>query len=299
MTNELANRSWEWFVQRLKHANEQGLDKRFRASYGYIFGTCCALQDSLAYLSATDRKLGRKRMELLPTEHFEHYVLDNGHIRWNRSDKMRMYACEFYLNKAQSNIAAALDSITNQWIESILPPPYEMKPELAQYDFFHLLPVSRLRMISVVAARTRRMRVLSPFQTLVNKWERYANLMDVQTASDIVAHNTTIVEPLVDAGRFAEVVCIRPEKTPFLQHVTKDAHGAEVITPLFHTDCLSIISGRVNAYKHLPTGHNDRDKDYHYTEWAITARALLCITLLFDDMLVSVRKKSKVEEPKE
>lgn len=290
MADNLLQESWGWFTHLLEDINKTKVHEDYRSTYGYIYGAALALQESLAHLHYTEVSLGADRMNLLPKSAFDNIVDAKGHVRWKRSKLSRMHACEFYLNKAQTNVAACLDTILNQWMIDRLPGPFGGDAEQVSFDLFYLYPPSRLRITAAIREGQGRMGVPQPdsavYNTPANDWRRMGNLLDTRTAASVIQHNVPIVSALVDAETYLEALPRDPRESKHL--VYADALRGRVATPLTITDCLAVVIGRVNAYKHLPQGHNDRYQNFHYTEWLITARALHCVRELFRDKVHSV-----------
>lgn len=279
---------WWWFEDLLYDLNTVSIHPGYRNTYGYMYGACLALQEAMTHLRNTDMAVVTNRMELLPKRGFELLLQKNGYVRWQRDKVSRLYACEFYLNKAQSNIAAAVDCILNQWMIDKLPGPYRGNIERVSYDVMYLFVTSRLGIISGIRKVQTRLQQPQPnseiFDTLEEQLSRLGDLYNTKRASEILQENKDRVNAQVRAENLDILFPSTDGGVEFLRYT--DAAG--VTRALSILPALILLCARVNAFKHLPTGHDDRNKEYHYTEWAMTIRALRCVRLLFADMIASV-----------
>jgi hypothetical protein len=244
------------------------------------------------YLLLADPKRADKRYELLQRKDLETIIRPtNGFVRWKRSEVARMYACEFFLNKAQSNIAAAADAIINQWIIDEVPGPYRSSVARVQFDLLGTYLISRLGIVSAARAVQREKLKLdrkdmqpSPvFDVLEKAWDKTGTLYDTKTAGEVVKNNAKVAHRLIQSGLYEELLPPGPVETKHLMYTYTTYTGEQhVDSPLTIIDCLAVVNSRVNAYKHLPDGHKDREgHDFYFAEWMLTARALLCVSELF------------------
>jgi hypothetical protein len=279
---------WWWFRDLLSELNEKPIHPGYRNTYGYIYGACLALQESMIHLRNSDMAVVTDRMELLPKGDFDAVVQKDGYVKWKRDKVARLYACEFYLNKAQANIAAAVDSILNQWMIDKLPGPYRGNIERVSFDVMYLLFTTRLGIVSgirKVQTRIGQTQASSPiFDNLESELSRLGNLYDTKVASAVLEENKHRVNAWIRGG---DLRCLFPPREGGMETLGyTDRKG--VTRPIGMLPALAILCARVNAFKHLPTGHDDRSKEYHYTEWALSTRALLCVRELFRDKVASV-----------
>jgi hypothetical protein len=284
---------WGWFTEQLMDINLAPIHPGYANTYGYFYGACLGLQEAITHLYKSSPDLGRDGLKLLPCDNFETIIGLDGHVRWKRTPRARMYACEYYLNKAQGNIAACVDTILNQWMIDRLPGPYGGDQQRVSYDLLYLYIISRLGIVSAIRNAQVKLGARIPhspvFELLERDWNRPSNLFHTETAAKVIAQNVTIANGiLTQTKEFPLTVdsLLPPEGLEQLHLSYTDLAGNR--TPLSIVDCLMIVCARVNAFKHFPSGLSDRAGDYHVAEWMITCRALECTRILFRDKIASV-----------
>lgn len=247
-------------------------------TYRHLVGAGLSLQESVALLVRSDLALAVHEERLLQSPDFLAYLGATQDVRWKRDKRMRLYGCEFYLNKAQTNIAASLDRLVNEWIEDKAPLPYKAEERFLRSDFYYLMPSSRLRIVSMLRNLRAKTEADIPSETrtlmwqLESDWSRFEQLYDDQGAARLLEANLQAVNNLVAEGKFSEAY-----RNPNAIRCTRLGVPD---TLLQGSDCLAVVLGRFNAFKHLHKGLHNRSRGLHYVEWVVTARALQYIVLL-------------------
>lgn len=229
-----------------------------------------------------------------------------GGIRWRGRENTQLFALDFYLNKAQSDIAAAADGVVNGWILESLE-DIEEKP-IIDVTLLPLFPGTRLRILSALlekeellrAARQRiawleaRLRggpepqasedVGVPTTTLALKilWQNLEKYYDTELAQQTIhaiagMYIKDISGPLRDPREIDREAILQL----LLNNITQDMS-------LPDDACAGITLSRVNAFKHLTYGVRDRYDFVYPVEWVVTAKGLTWLGSFFRSMIPSI-----------
>jgi len=170
-----------------------------------------------------------------------------GELRWDNGINLRLWSLGYFLNRALHNIMATIDCGANQWLETKGLRYRRVENQIADVFFY---PVGTRLQILLESNAAQEMSAdahesVARLASGINGW------MDTERAS-------SAVDCL--ANRSAE----RMEKTLGLIQNT---------APFTEAECVGIVIGVVNRFKHLP--ELDRRRGYeHLAVWTIAARAL-------------------------
>lgn len=179
---------------------------------------------------------------------------------WWVTNNVGIWSVGFFINKAHSNVAAALDVLVSEWLVRRLGISREPKE---QSDRWYRKPIKD-RLQELVK------HVDEPCAAALGKCLRS---LGKYTNSD-------------DADRAVNDVADRAAQPPVaLLEIFKSLGSL----PYTHEDCLAVCWGRNNAFKHRVGGFRERRVGSQYAaDWAIAASAGLEVNSLWSRMVVSL-----------
>lgn len=193
-------------------------------------------------------------------EDFHNSVDDDWSIQWSKQELV-VWSVGYYLNKAQLNIAAALDALVNTWLAHRR--GIDLSQDRLKADeeglFFEFLP-TRLFILRGDVEQT----IVKRIDALRNAFQDYVN---TNTARELIKDFSN-------------------------QHVGQNIWPS--LSTLYITlwpslkeeECVATVFGRANAFKHHVSGHRlGREGVDHHIEWLVTVKALRCVGELWRTMV--------------
>ena len=224
-----------------------------------------------------------------------------GSVMWHKTKSATLFGLEVFLDKAQGNIAAAVDATTNAWIIQRM----RDVEEKSVYDeqLLGLWIGIRLRLLGSVLPRYSK-DILPPDITGTFPWfDEHTPISDEAEKSVYLRGLWQTFESYLDPYVAYQEICRLAEEyvklIPTVKAASFDANCERVITYLWDemavnkAECAAIVLARVNAFKHHTKGVSDRHDFLYAIEWIITAKALEWISAFWKVMIQDVKSLPK------
>lgn len=290
-------------VQRLKRAVEppEGEDwaEDYLLLYGHLVSAAACLAHSRYLLSYRVPRRSSWGPEL--HQDFLDVTNERGYVAWHRRENTTTFGFEVFLDKAQGNIAAALDGTTNAWIIQRMRDVEEQT--IYDVQLLGLWIGVRLRLLgavlpqSVLTALFEQMGGIFPWfdpwsreegnsEHLRELWRTFERYSDTNTAQQEI-HSL--------AGRYVKLISSQPALPP-------EDDRERILMFLWEqmqvsrAGCVGLVLARVNAFKHLTRGVGDRYDFVYAVEWAITAKALEWMSDFWRAMVADVKSIVQPEQ---
>lgn len=240
--------------------------------YHNLTGTIAALIEC-KYLYEKHMALSGKSLKELElpfaisVEDFKNAINDKSKFNWDYSSDMALFSAGFYLNKAMQNIAAAFDKCLNIWIAY----RYEIMIEnnLPKEEDVYYSPVrARLLLISNITELNNNSERL-----MINLIKKFYKFYGTNDASNKIM-------------KISNTLKVGDTFLYFIDNI-----------PLTIEECLGLVFGRVNAYKHTVKGTRDRKGLFYPIEFAVACKATECVFNFWNIMLEDTKEFYKEKSP--
>lgn len=204
---------------------------------------------------------------------FEKQFKDNAPMDWRNGPHFSVWSIGFFLNRAQQNIAAALDRLVNGTLSRKLSIPLAQEGRTENLQLWCLWVGTRCRILTVLGLEPC---IHARFVALGSALDC---LVDTEKAKNALALlvekcSTKRIEDTLESTRTVELSALdEPNK---LRTIT-DA------------DCVAIACGLNNAFKHQVLGAGTRKGPGHLVSWCVLARAVVCLGELWHDFTRSTK----------
>src|SRR3989344_548768 len=291
-------------VQRLKRAvrppDGEDWAEDYLALYGHLISAAMCLAHGRYLLNYRVPRRSSWGPGLY--QDFLDVVSEHGYAAWQRQENTTSFGFEVFLDKAQSNIAAALDGTTNAWIIHRMRDVEERSVYDAQ--LLGLWIGVRLRLLGAVLPMDAWSRLsqqvggtfpwFDPASTeegtsehLRELWRTFERYSDTNTAQQEI-HSL--------AGRYVKLISSQPALPP-------EENREKILLFLWdqmrvsRAGCAGLVLARVNAFKHLTRGVGDRYDFVYAVEWVITAKALQWISDFWRAMVEDAEQLKAQQNP--